>query len=193
MLCSLFSNALSLPQRDYLDFSRPRECQAAARHYREIFAACANRAQDILLRLPKRRIYTWEDRLTRWALGVRNALEAGDALTPFPTAEWNLGAQTALEAGNEFPPFLTTAGATPAGTDPAVESGPQAREQAEQGGAVGSAVGSRHAEGDRDAALTGQVGIPQARPSTAFATFTAATFPRPAGNASPSFEGGQVE
>ena len=46
-------------------------------------------------------------------------------------------------------------------------------------------------DGDRDCALAGQVGIPQARPSTASATFTAATFPRPAGSASPSFEGRQ--
>ena len=28
----------------------------------------------------------WEKRLTRWTLGVRHALEAGDALPPFPTA-----------------------------------------------------------------------------------------------------------
>ena len=60
-----------------------------------------------------------------------------------------------------------------------------------QGCAVGSAAGSRHAEGNRDVALAGQVGIPQARSSTASATFTAATFPRPAESASPSFEGGQ--
>ena len=56
---------------------------------------------------------------------------------------------------------------------------------------MGCAAGSRRAEGDRDAELAGQVGIPQARPSTASAIFTVATFPRPAGSASPSFEGGQ--
>ena len=155
-------------------------------------------------RLPNLRIYilphvqeylagldsTWED-LTRWILGVRNALEAGDAPPPFPTAGWNLRAQTALEAEDELPSFTTVAGATLEGTDPAEESGPQTREQVKQGGAVGSVAGSLHAEGDRDAALTGQVGISQARPSTASATCTAATFPRPAGSASPSFEGGQ--
>ena len=67
---------------------------------------------------------TWEDRLTRGTLGVQNALGAGDALPPFQTAEWNLGAQTELEAGGELPPFPTAAGATPEGTDPAVESDP---------------------------------------------------------------------
>ena len=91
------------------------------------------------LRLPNRKIYilphvqeflagldsTWEDRLMRWTLRVRNALEAGDALPLFSTAEWNLGAQTALEAGDELPPFPTAAGATPEGTDPAMEIGPQ--------------------------------------------------------------------
>ena len=106
-------------------------------------------------RLPNLRIYilphvqeylagldsTWED-LTRWILGVRNALEAGDAPPPFPTAGWNFGAQTALEAGDELPPFPPVAGTTPLGTDPAVESGPQTREQVEQGGAVGSALGA---------------------------------------------------
>ena len=139
LLCSLFSDAPRLPQRAYLDFARPREWQAAASHYREVFAAYAIRAQDILLWLPNRRIYipphvqeflagfdsTWEDRLARWTLGVRNALEAGDPLPPFPTAEWNLGAQNALEAGNEPPTFLTASGATPEGTDQAVESGPK--------------------------------------------------------------------
>ena len=62
-------------------------------------------------------------------------MEAGDALPPFPMAEWNLGGQTALEAGDELPPFPTAAGATPEGTDPAVETGLQTREQVEQGGA----------------------------------------------------------
>ena len=132
LLCSLFSDALSLPQRAYLDFPGPGEWQAAASHYREAFAAYAIRAQDISLRLPNRRIYillhveeflagldsTWENRLTRWTLGVRNALEAGDAPPPFPTAEFNLGAQTELEAGDELPPFPTAAGATPEGMDP---------------------------------------------------------------------------
>ena len=167
LLCSPFSDALSLLRRAYLDFPRSREWQAAASYYYEVFAAYAIRAQDILLRLPNRRIYilphvqeflagldsTWEDRLTRWTLRVRNVLEAGDALPPFPTAEWNLGAQTELEAGDELPPFPTAARDTPEGMDPGVESGPQTREQVEHGGAVGSTAGSRHAEGDRDAAL----------------------------------------
>ena len=107
---------------------------------------------------------TREDGLTRWTLGVRNAVESGDALPPSPTAEWNLGAQTELEAGDELPPFPTTAGVTPEGMDKAVKSGPQTRAQVEQGGAVGSAAGSRHAEGDRDAVLTGQVGSPRQGP-----------------------------
>ena len=85
--------------------------------------------------------------------------------------------------GDDLLPLPTAAEDTPEGTDPAVESGAQTREQVEQGGAVVSAAGSRHAEGDRDATLVGQVGSP----STASATFTAAKFPRPAGSASPSF------
>ena len=79
LLCFLFSDALSLPQRAYVDFLRPREWQTSASHYREVFAAYTIRAQDISLRLPNRRIYilphvqeflagfdpTLEDRLTR--------------------------------------------------------------------------------------------------------------------------------
>ena len=92
-----------------------------------------------MLRVLNRRIYilphvqeylasldsTREDRLTKWTLGVRNALEAGDEPPPLPTAGRNLGAQTVFEAGDEPPPFRTAARATPEGTDPAVESGPK--------------------------------------------------------------------
>ena len=37
--CSLFGNALDLPQQAYLDFPRRREWQATAAHYRTLFAA----------------------------------------------------------------------------------------------------------------------------------------------------------
>lgn len=60
----------------------------------------------------------------------------------------------------------------------------------EQEDADRSAGVSRHTEGGRDASLAGQVGTPQAKLSTASATFVTGTFPRPAGSASPSFEGG---
>ena len=130
LLCFLFGDAPGLPQGAYLDFLRPREWRAAAAHYREIFTAYVIRPQDTVLRLPNRRIYilphvqeclagldsTWEDRLTRWTPGVRNASDEGEALPPFPTAEWTLGSQ------NELPPSPTTAGVTPEGTDPALES-----------------------------------------------------------------------
>ena len=75
--------------RAYLDLLRSRELRAVAGHYLKIFATHATCPQDIVLRLPNRRIYTlshvreflagldstWEDRLTTWTLGVRNALE----------------------------------------------------------------------------------------------------------------------
>ena len=81
-------------------FPRTREWEAAAAHYRTLFAAHDIRPRDILLRPPVRKFdigphvqefpaglhVEWEDRLTRWTLGVRHALEAGDALLPFPTA-----------------------------------------------------------------------------------------------------------
>ena len=67
-----------------------------------------------------------EDRLTRWTLGVRNALEAGEALPPFPTAAGTLGPMNMDETGDALPPSPTAAGATAEGTDPALESGPSA-------------------------------------------------------------------
>ena len=103
-VCPLFCDALDLPQGTYLDFSRPREWETAAGRYRTLFAAYAIQPQDILLRLQNQRIYSashvqqylqqylvsldaeCEERLTRWTLGIRSALEAGDALPFFSTA-----------------------------------------------------------------------------------------------------------
>ena len=100
VLCSFFSDALDLPQEAYPDFPRTREWKVAAAHYHTLFAAHGIRPQDILLRLPNRRLYVgphlqeysaaidteWEERLTRWTLGVQSALEAGDSRPPFPTS-----------------------------------------------------------------------------------------------------------
>ena len=96
-----------------------------------------SRPQDIVRRLPNRRIYvlshaqellagldsTWEDRLMMWALVVRSALEQGEVLPLLPTAAWTLGFQNVFEAGNALPPSPTAA-VTPEGTDPALDSDP---------------------------------------------------------------------
>ena len=98
LLCSLFSDAQGLPQGAYLDFSRSREWEVAVDRYRTLFVAFGIRSQDILLRLPNRRLYIgplvqeywagldaeWEERLTRWTLGVQDALDEGIAPPPFP-------------------------------------------------------------------------------------------------------------
>ena len=84
VLCSLFSEALDLPQEACLDFPPAREWEATAAHYRTLFTAYGIRSQDILLRLSSRRLYSgphvqeylavldteWEGRPTRWTLGV---------------------------------------------------------------------------------------------------------------------------
>ena len=96
LLCSLFSDALGLPSPTYLYFPRPR---AAVSCYRTLFTAFEIRPQYVLLRLPNRRLYIgphvqeylvgldseWEEHLTRWTLGVQNALRSGAALPTFPT------------------------------------------------------------------------------------------------------------
>ena len=136
LLCSLFGDALGLAKGAYLALPRPREWRAAAGHYCETFAAYGIRPQDTVLRLPNRTIYilphvhtflagldsTWVDRSTRWTLGVRNALEEGQALPPFLTAAWTLGSQNRLEAGTELPPSPKAAGVAPKRTDPALQS-----------------------------------------------------------------------
>ena len=57
LLCSLFGDALGLPHGVYLEFARPRKWRAAAGNHGEVFAMYAIRPQDIVLRLPNRRLY----------------------------------------------------------------------------------------------------------------------------------------
>ena len=63
LLCSLFCDALDLPQGAYLDFPRPRKWEAAAGHYRALFAAYAIQPQGNLLRLPNQRHWTSSPRV----------------------------------------------------------------------------------------------------------------------------------
>ena len=94
----------------------------------------------------------WEERLTRWTLVVRNTLEAGDALPPFPTA----------------------AVATSGDADPALAGEPVIRGQEDQGDTAGGSVENRQAEGNRDVTLGGQEGTPRTIASAATATPTTA-------------------
>ena len=114
LLCFLFCNALDLPQGAYLDSPRPREWETAAGRYRTLFAAHAIQPQDILLRLQNQRIYVaphvqhylvglhgeCEEWLTRWTLGVRSALQVGDALPSFSTAMAAIG-ENGPDAGEQ--------------------------------------------------------------------------------------------
>ena len=68
----------------------------------------------------------WDDRLPRGTLGVRNALEEGETLPPFPTGAWTLVSQNVFEARNAPPPSPTAAGIAPEGADPVLESNPLA-------------------------------------------------------------------
>ena len=84
LLCPLFSDALGLPSRPYLDSPRSREWESAASRYRTLFTTFEIRPQDVLLRIPYRRLYIGphfqeylvgleserEERLTRWVLAV---------------------------------------------------------------------------------------------------------------------------
>ena len=97
LLSSLFSDTLGVPQGAYIVFLRPMEWEAAAGRIR-CSAAFGIRPQDILLRFTNRRPYIgpdvqqylasldaeWEERLTRWILGVQNAPKEGVTLSLFP-------------------------------------------------------------------------------------------------------------
>ena len=138
-----FRDALGLPQGAYLDFPGPREWDTAAGRYRTLFAAYAIQPQDILLRLPNQRLYIephdreylvgldaeYEERPTRWTLGVRSALEAGDAL----------------------PPFSAAMTATPERTDRTLENEHLHTGPAEQRGTAKSVAERRHTAGNRGA------------------------------------------
>ena len=157
LLCPLLCDALDLPQGAYLDFPRPREWGTAAGRYCTLFAAYAIQPQDILLRLQNQRIYIaphvqqylvgldaeCEERLTRWTLGVRSALEAGDAL----------------------PSFSTAMAATPERTGRTRENDPLHTGPTEQGGAARSAAERRHAAGSRGSSPTTYCGQPLEEPT----------------------------
>lgn len=93
--------------KGYLNFLNRGNSERQPGQYRQIIAAYAIRPPDVVLRLsilPNQRTYTlpyaqeifcgprlqvreqWEDRLTRWTVGVQNALGGGEALPRFPTA-----------------------------------------------------------------------------------------------------------
>ena len=96
--CSLISDGLGLSQAAYLDLPGSREWKVAVDRYHTMFFAFGIRSQDILLRLPNRRLDIgphaqeyWtdldvecEEHLTRWTLGVQDALEEGIEHLTFP-------------------------------------------------------------------------------------------------------------
>ena len=85
-------------KRSTLLSPRSSEWEVAVRRHRALLAAFGIRSQNVLLRLTNRRLYIrtnvqeylagldaeWEERLTRWTLGVHNALEGGTAFLLVP-------------------------------------------------------------------------------------------------------------
>ena len=147
--------------------------ESGSRSLQWIFAAYGIRPQDSVLRLPNRRIYilphvqeflvgldsTWEDRLTRWTLGVRKALEEGEALPPFLTAAGTLGSQNGFEAGNELPPSPTAAWVTQEGTNPALQSESLAAGATQPEGAAPASEGDSRVRGQADPGGAVQVAV----------------------------------
>lgn len=114
-----------LPSQAYLDFPRSREWGAAVSRYGTLFTAFEIRPQDVLLRLPNRRLYSephvqeyldsldsdCEEDLMKWVLAVLNTSRTGTAQAQFPG----------------------TGLAPPEGEAPASESDPRLRGQMEPG------------------------------------------------------------
>ena len=143
LLCSLFCNALDLPQGAYLDLPRPREWETTAGRYRTLFAAYAIQPQDILLRLQNQRIYI--------APHVQQYLADLDAKCEGRLSTRTLGVRSALEAGDALPSFSPVMTATPKRTDRTLENDPLQTGPTEQGGVARSAAERRHAAGSRGA------------------------------------------
>ena len=148
----MFSDALGLLSQAYLDFLRSKEWEAAVTRYRMLFTAFDIRPQDVLLRLPNRRLCIrphiqeylvgldseWEGHLTRWALVVQNALRTDAAL----------------------PPFLVAGAAPPEGEAPALDSDLRVRGQKDPGDAAGRATENPQIDGGRDATPLGSSQVP---------------------------------
>ena len=119
---------------------------------------------------------------------MRNALEEGEVLPPFPTAAWTVGSQNGFEAGNELSPSPTAADVTSEGTDPALESDSLAagvtqpegaapasegdsrvRGQAEPGGAAYVAVENTLMVEQGDVTVAGPLPPPLCQPSATLA------------------------
>ena len=172
-LCSMFSDALGLPHGAYLDFPRSREWEVAVGRYRVLFAAFGIQAQDILLRLRNRRLYTgphvqsylagldgeWEERVTRWTLAV----------------------QTAMEEAVELPLFPVEVAHPPRRTRMVRESGPIIRGQINQDRAAPGAAENHQNAGSRDTMPAGQPGPPGTR-SEATSTTPGAAMPTASNN-----------
>ena len=162
LLCSLFSDGLGLPRAAYVDFPRPREWEAAVGRYRALFTAFGIRSQDVLLRLTNRRLYIgpqvqeclagldaeWEELLTRWTLGVQNALEEGFTPSPFPVE----------------------AAPSPRGSEPVLERDHMRRGQLEQTTAAPDTTESHQNVGNRDTTSAEQPGTARARSEAASKT-----------------------
>ena len=110
---------MDLPQEACLDFPRTRAWEEAAAHYRTLFVAYGIRPQDILLRLPNRRLYIGPH--------VQEYLAGLDAELGERLMRWTRDVQSALEVSDALPPFPTVVAATPEGTDLALENDRLAR------------------------------------------------------------------
>ena len=146
VLRSLFSDAIDLPQEACLGFLRTREWEEAASHYRTLFVAYGIRPQDILLRLPNRKLYIGSH--------VQEYLAGLDAELGERLIRWTRDVQAALELSDALPPFPTVVATTPEGTDPALENDRLARGLFGQGDAAAlDSRESRQTTGARDARL----------------------------------------
>ena len=159
---ALFSDTLGLPHAAYLDSPHWREWEVAVGRYRTLFVAFGIRSQDILLRLPNRRLYIgphvqeylagldteWEERPTRCTLGVQDALEEGIAPPPFPV--------------QAAPP--------PRGTESTIENEPRLKRQLEQEHEAPGSSENPQDEGSGNTMPEEQPGTPRARSEAASTT-----------------------
>ena len=144
--------------RGYLDCASPREWEAAAGRFRALFAAFGIQSQAILLRLINRRLYIWPH--------VQEYLEGLDATREERLTRWTLGVQDALQ-GATLPHFPVEVAASPRRTEMMLESDQTMREQIEQ--APGGTESNQNA-GSKDTTPAKQPGTLRTRSESASAT-----------------------
>ena len=143
LLCSLFCDALDLPQGAYLDFPRPREWETVAGQYRTLFACVRHPTAGCPPSTPKSKTLHRTSRPTISSRPRRRMRRATNEVDPRGPKR--------VESGLCASFLLNSDAATPERTDRMLENDHLHTGPTEEGSAARSAAERRHAAGSRGA------------------------------------------